>query len=416
MKLFRKCTAALLVLLTLCSFLHCAAAEEAQEPLVNEEAAAALPAQTEETAAQEVMNPQAPVIMKIEGANEPVEAPAAQPAVHIVTDTTEVKALSRLQLRAEVTGVEGDPSYSWESSKKVVATVDKNGRVFGLTVGKTTITVTAKVSDLVLTDAVEIYVVQPFGKIHNFLRDHEVLGYQYSYKDDYYYTNDKNCWQKYFGFSKFYDLVSPYILLEYDYVRVYFTYGGKDWMIQFWKGQYGLVFYGCEVGVYTKRHSSKEPGVFTLYNCAKEGDWLNMEQSLYHDSTGLGTYRREFSRDWGKYWWCTGFKRGHLRVEEPARELRSVGTIEMKDAEMTRLFTEGLKECGFTQVENGAELGLDSFSVDGKNVHFCWQNISHAETTMPVKALAAANVLAALCGPFALAGMFFLDIGLLLLL
>ena len=423
MKIFRKCIAVFLALLTICSLLHCAAAGDVLQPEAQEIAAPeAAPAEEAAPAAEEAIGPEAPVITRIEGSDRPARSFAPQPitdsapAVHIIADSTEVRALSRLQLRAEVTGVEGEPVYHWESSKKIVATVDNNGRVFGLTVGKTDITVKADVDGQTLTDTVTIDVVQPFGEIHNFLRDHEVLGYQYSYPDDYYYTNDKKCWQKYFGFSKFYDLVSPYILLEYDYVRVYFTYEGKDWMIQFWKGQYGLIFYGCEVGVYNRRHSSKEPGVFTLYNCAKEGDWLNMEQSLYHDTTGLGTYRREFTRNWSKYWWCTGFKRGHLRVEEPARELRSVGTIEMKDQTMLQLFTDGLEKCGFSRVAYGAELGTDSFSVDGLNVHFSWQNISHAETTMPVKALAAANVLAALCGPFALAGMFFLDIGLLLLL
>ncbi len=430
MKHFKNCLAVLLVLLTLCSFMNCFAAEA--EPALPAEESVAAAQEPDAAPAQEATEPQAPVITRIEGADapfeeaelpempvvgeEPEQAAPAPLAVHIIADSTEVKPLGRLRLGAEVTGTDESASFKWSSSKPTVANVTQKGEVFGFVVGKATITVEASVAGQTLTDSVEIYVTQPFGAVHNFLRDHEVLGYQYSYPDDYYYTNDKQCWQKYFGFSKFYDLVSPYILLEYDYVRVYFTYEGKDWMIQFWKGQYGLVFYGCEVGVYNRRHSSKEPGVFTLYKCAEEGDWLNMEQSMYHDTTGLGTYKREFSRPWGKYWWCTGFKRGHLRVEEPARELRSVGTIEMKDDEMTRLFTSGLEQCGFTRVENGAELGLDSFSVDGRLVHFCWQNISHAETTMPVKALAAANVLAALCGPFALVTMFFLDIGLLLLL
>ena len=466
MRNFKKCISLLLVLLTLCSFMNCLAADtDAAQPVeeenvllaeetvpdaaaANEDAPALAPAkdiavpEAEEPADEPAMSPQAPVITKIEGSDTPIETPEgsdpapgdptpvdptpaepvqpSEPApaltVRIVTDTTEVRALSRLKLNVEFSGTQSTPDLKWESDKKVVATVNKKGEVFGLTVGKAIITVTATADGQTATDAVEIFVVQPFGQIHNFLRDHEVLGYQYSYPDDYYYTNDKKCWQKYFGFSKFYDLVSPYILLEYDYVRVYFTYEGKDWMIQFWKGQYGLVFYGCEVGVYTRRHSAKEPGVFTLYKCADEGDWLNMEQSMYHDTTGLGTYKREFTRPWGKYWWCTGFKRGHLRIEEPARELRSVGTIEMKDDEMTRLFTAGLEQCGFKRVDAGADLGLDCFSVEGRNVHFVWQNISHAETTMPIKALAVANVLAALCGPFALVGMFFLDIGLLLLL
>ena len=49
---------------------------------------------------------------------------------------------------------------------------------------------------------------------------------------------DKKAWQYNFGFGKIYDFVSPYLLLEYDYVRVFFEYEGKDWMIQMWKGNY----------------------------------------------------------------------------------------------------------------------------------------------------------------------------------
>ena len=198
-------------------------------------------------------------------------------------------------------------------------------------------------------------------------------------------------------------------------MRVYFTYAGKDWMIQLWKGQYGMVFYGAETGVYTKNHTEREPGVFTVYQCAKEGDWLDMDMTMYHDTTGFGTYHREFTRDYGRYWWCTGFKRGHLRVEEPARELRTTGTITLKDEEMTRLFTEGLLKCGFQLVAPDAALSPDTFSVDGTNVRYMWQNISHAETTMPIKAVAVANVIAPILGPFALAMVFFLDIGLLLM-
>ena len=344
-----------------------------------------------------------------------VAAEDAAPAVRIVADTNEVTLFKRLTLSAQVSGVAGNPSFKWKSSDPLKAAVNRSGVVTGLAIGKSTITVTATVDGQTLTDSMDIYVVQQSNSVHDLLRDRQILGYQYSYKDDYYYTNDRDCWQKYFGFSKFYDLVAPYMLLEYDYVRVYFPYGGKDWMIQLWKGQYGMVFYGAETGIYTKRHTNREPGVFTLYNCAKEGDWLDMNMTMYHDTTGLGTYKREFTRETGKYWWCTGFKRGHLRVEEPARELRTEGTIHLKDAEMTRQFTDGLKQCGFAEVADESALRPDTFCVSGNAVHYVWQDISQAETTVPVKALAVANVLAPLFGPFAMIMMFFLDMGLILL-
>ncbi|MBR3552173.1 MAG: DUF4474 domain-containing protein [Clostridia bacterium] len=343
------------------------------------------------------------------------DAKGDAPAVSISATDIELTIYQKVTLTAEVTGVSGEPKLKWKSNKPLVATVNQKGVVTGLSVGVVTITVTAKADGLTLTDSIELFVVQPQNAIHNFLRDKQVLSYKYSYKDDYYYTNDKQCWQQSFGFSKFYDLVAPYILLEYDYVRVYFTYAGKDWMIQLWKGQYGMVFYGAETGVYTKNHTGKEPGVFTVYQCAKEDDWLNMDMTMYHDTTGLGTYQREFTRDYGRYWWCTGFKRGHLRVNEPARELRTTGTITMKDGEMTRLFTEGLIHCGFTELDRGADLKPDTFWIDGNDVHYMWQNISHAETTMPIKAMAVATFLAPLLGPAGLVTVFFLDIGLLLL-
>lgn len=343
------------------------------------------------------------------------DAQTAPPAVSISATDIELTIFQKATLTAEVTGVTGTPSLRWKSSKPLVASVSRKGVVTGLSIGVTTITVTAKVDGLTLTDSMDLYVVQPQNAVHNFLRDRQVLSYKYSYKDDYYYTNDKRCWQQSFGFSKFYDLVAPYILLEYDYVRVYFTYEGKDWMIQLWKGQYGMVFYGAETGVYTKKHSDSAPGVFTVYQCAKEGDWLDMDMTMYHDTTGLGTYQREFTREYGRYWWCTGFKRGHLRVEEPARELRTTGTITLKSEEMTTLFTEGLLQCGFTALAPGSALKPDTFWVDGNSVHYMWQNISHAETTMPIKAMAVANVLAPLLGPTGIVTVFFLDIGLLLL-
>ena len=61
------------------------------------------------------------------------------------------------------------------------------------------------------------------------------------------------------------------------------------------------------------------------------------------------------------------------------------GRITLKDAEMTGLFTQGLKDCGFGQSKSVKDLGLDQFYVDGNDVYFKWQNISEAENTMPIK-------------------------------
>lgn len=307
-----------------------------------------------------------------------------------------VNKRKKIQMTATVTNVEVQPQITWSSSDEGIATVDENGVVKGISVGEAIIFATAEVDGKVLQGEFSINVVSSSNLIRNLLEDRQVLSYQYSYIDDYYYTNDKEAWQYNFGFGKIYDFVSPYILLEYDYIRIFFTYEDKDWMLQMWKGQYGLIFYGGEIGIYNKEHSEDGINEWTMFNCPAEEDWLNMEMTLWHEQLD-GTWKREFSREYGKYWWCTGFKNGHVRQEEPADELRLTGRITFKDAEMTKLVADGFAECGLVKASSKGNIATDGYYVDGNDIYFSWQNISEAESTMAIKvSLGAFSVLALL--------------------
>ncbi len=318
----------------------------------------------------------------------PVEAFAAKSsssnALVLESESLSVGVRRKIQMTATVTNVKTQPTITWSSSDESVATVDENGTVKGVSAGEAVITAKAKVNGKTLSGEFAINVVAGSNLLKDFLTNRQVLSYQYSYHDDYYYTNDKEAWQYNFGFGKIYDFVSPYILLEYDYIRVFFTYEDKDWMIQMWKGQYGMIFYGGEIGVYNREHSEDGVNEWTMYACPEEEDWLKMEMTLYHQELD-GSWTREFTRDYDEYWWCTGFKNGHLRQEEPADELRLEGRITFKDKTMRKLFTDGLKECGFTSVSSKSKLGVDQYYADGKDVYFKWQNISEAESTMAIK-------------------------------
>ena len=305
-------------------------------------------------------------------------------ALVLKSESLSVAKKKTIQMTATVTNVDEQPVIYWASSDESIATVDHNGVVKGVSVGVVTIAAATVVDGEVLSGQFTINVTKRNNFLRNLLEDKQVLSYQYSYVDDYYYTNDKDAWQYNFGFGKIYDFVSPYILLEYDYIRVFFTYENKDWMLQMWKGQYGLVFYGGEIGIYNKEHSDKGVNAWTFFNCPAEEDWLNMEMTLWHEDIN-GNWNREFTREYDKYWWCTGFKNGHLRQEEPADELRLTGRITLKDAEMTQLVADGLVECGFAQANSKGAMGIDSIYVDGNDIHFSWQNISEAESTMFIK-------------------------------
>ena len=305
-------------------------------------------------------------------------------ALVITSDNLTVAQRKTIQMTASVTNVSKQPTITWSSSDTSIATVDENGVVKGISVGEAVITASATVDGKKITGEFAINVVTRSSLLKNLLEKQQVLSYQYSYIDDYYYTNDKDAWQYNFGFGKIYDFVSPYILLEYDYVRVFFTYENKDWMIQMWKGQYGMIFFGGEIGVYNREHSEDGVNEWTMFNCPAEEDWLKMEMTLYHQDVN-GNWNRQFTREYDYYWWCTGFKNGHLRQEEPADELRLTGRITLKDKEMTKLFVDGLVECGFKKSSSKKEMGVDQIFVDGNTVHFCWQNISEAESTMAIK-------------------------------
>lgn len=307
---------------------------------------------------------------------EPVTEPVIELVISSPAETLQIKETLALTVNT-------DESVTWSSSDTSVATVDQNGVVTGIAVGEVKIFAKSKESDR--SDDITLFVTNKKRFWRDLLSERQILSYMYEYKGDYYYTNDKDCWQKPFGFNFVYDSLASLFYLEYDFVRVFFTYEGQDWMIQMWKGQYGFVFYGSEVGVYTKPEGSESATKYSHFNAASEDNYLGMESSLYRVDTD-GNYNHEYTRNYDKYWWCTGFVPGHLRDTTPCDELRTVTHITMKDAEMTKLFTEGLVDCGFKKVSGEKNLVDDSFYVDGNDVYLQWQNISEAANHTLVQA------------------------------
>ena len=293
------------------------------------------------------------------------------------------------KMTAQVSGVETQPEITWNTSNASVAAVNKEGTVYGVGQGVATIYATVTVNGQIIRGEYDITVTSSKNFLRDFLEGQQVLSYQYSYIDDYYYTNDKEAWQYDFGFGKIYDIASPFILLEYDYIRVFFTYEDKDWMLQMWKGQYGLIFYGGEIGIYNRPHADDGLPEWTFFNCPAEEDWLSMEMTLWHEQLD-GSWVREFTREYDKYWWCTGFKNGHLRNVEPADELRLTGRITFKDEEMAKIVSEGLAACGFKSADSKDNMKTDRIYTEGSDIYFSWQNISEAESTMAIKFIGGA--------------------------
>ncbi len=197
-----------------------------------------------------------------------------------------------------------------------------------------------------------------------------IASYKYDPDGNYYYTDDKNAWQSNFGFNEGYDSMAPVTMMFYDTVRTKFVYGGKEWLVQTWKGQYGYAFVGGEVGVYTRKTGSSG----SHFNCAKQEDWLKMEMCFMWDEYQTGEYRPVFNRPYDKYWWCTGFVVG-FDGGKNRHQFRLVTHITFKDTEMADAFCEAFEKNGFRRVSSLTRNDVDCFVQVGADVGFVWQNI-----------------------------------------
>lgn len=215
------------------------------------------------------------------------------------------------------------------------------------------------------------------GNVNEQLEQLAVLGYQYEPNGDYYYCNDKNCWQEDFGYNEMYDKYAAAAIMFIDCVRVRFNYEGQDWMVQLWKGQYGWLFIGAEIGLYTAE-TGKNTGAsmdVNHYECASRKDWLKMEMSVYWQKTPGGSYNFLFKRGYTDYWWCTGFVKGVLNdFTSPRDEVKVKARITFKTTAMADLFLNGLRQRGFAKAAAADKLSDDSYFQDGADVYFLWSN------------------------------------------
>lgn len=143
--------------------------------------------------------------------------------------------------------------------------------------------------------------------------------------DQFYATND--CWQRQLGFTPVYDVLAK-IAFDYSTKRIFFEYGGKDWMIQIWKGNYVFnMFVGGEVGLYNRPDG--QLGMF--YNCATDEEMMPVSIDVYDSEQ---TY---VDRDATLTWWATGF---HLADKVEPDSLTLESSLAFPDQEMCDAFVE----------------------------------------------------------------------------
>ena len=173
-----------------------------------------------------------------------------------------------------------------------------------------------------------------------------------------------------FGFEETYDNVSGAGAISYDTIRVKFNYNNKEWMMQYWKGQYGLVLIGAELGLYNRDPGSTNS---TYYNCVTDAEKLNMSVKVYRqDADDQNKYNLLFQRSPTTTWWLTGFTPGTLSAgsyvvnPDQTAKLRAEYVINFQTAEQAQAFIGGLEKT--TTIEHNSPKRSRSIKFVGLSV------------------------------------------------
>lgn len=189
-------------------------------------------------------------------------------------------------------------------------------------------------------------------------------GYSYDPAQDVFYSN-RDAWQRNMGYARLYDEAASTMGMIIDCEPIRFRYRGDRWLIEFWKGQYGMTS-GGEIGVYKAVGASdeEEEGIaggilkeaisYLYYDCAGDEDLLHM--AFYLQKNGSYLMHRE-----DDHWWLTGFKLGEF--SEPW-ELSMYAYVTLKDQEMTEAFLSGLLHAGYQREEITVSDRTVSFHFD----------------------------------------------------
>ena len=160
----------------------------------------------------------------------------------------------------------------------------------------------------------------------------EPFGFCYVPSEDV-FSSREDAWQRKQGYEALYDKAAVGAGMVFDALPIYFDYEGETWLIEFWKGQYGINT-GGEVGVY---HAGKIiPEQF--YKAAHFE--VVTDKDMPFIQCRLDRKRKKVYFLQKCHWWLTGFLMGTF---SRTKDLTLVTTIRFKEERMAEAFYEGLK-------------------------------------------------------------------------
>ena len=134
-----------------------------------------------------------------------------------------------------------------------------------------------------------------------------------------------------------------------------------EWMVQLWKGQYGYILNGCEIGLYYRDFDDDElvdDKGRKFYKCADDDMLVQMELTMYKNNKLFFHRSKQYS------WWLTGFKLGTIEaygLTPTSTQVLSVSaTIYFTDPEMMDI--ESVVLCVVGEAEKTGTVGVSNLS------------------------------------------------------
>lgn len=175
--------------------------------------------------------------------------------------------------------------------------------------------------------------------------------------------------QRMLGYCRAYDEAALAISSVIDCEPIRFIYGGHEWLLELWKGQYGIET-GCEIGFYYRQAGKK----MTELEKKVTGEWFDCVPDEYRIDMCFSLKRKGkeiFSRDWTCHWWLTGFKWGMFSQPE---DLSMDVSLRFPNEKMKKAFLEGTDSSEDLADGNGLKnLGYKNYKeIDECTVQFTY--------------------------------------------
>ena len=194
----------------------------------------------------------------------------------------------------------------------------------------------------------------------------DLAGFAYDPAQDILYSK-MDALQRSFGYAYAFDANALTISADLDCEPIFFEYNNKLWMIELWKGQYGLET-GCEIGVYN-RPVANPPAYYSLLDTlvgARPIDpvaWHGLffqsvgpDEMLEMTLTLTRAGQTLFTRPPQRHWWLTGFRWG---VDSKPADLLMSLSITFPNATMSAAFVQALKTMGYNPTQSGLAVSFD---------------------------------------------------------